>query len=288
MEIKWALESIKLGESNGYQNSTALSVGLGISQQALSHIEEDWWLVRELLLFNTDDWAEDWVVDVWQVCLSWSLSDSSEFVVDGSVTQANPSLVCTKIWYWNTSQMGANGWADQNLGVTSVGKSGDRLFIQLGGQWKGVGIFNFSEGKSSNEDDLTVPSSLEAFTWWELRDIEFLVGVSNVSGSGDHLVIDNSDNGLDSNNVSWKDESLHHVHLSSLDFIVSVFFVPESILIKPVIGLGLGIKRISEVGWSWRSDPVSWSLGTEKVVNKLFVLSLIVLLNDTEVSWLGS
>jgi hypothetical protein len=72
----------------------------------------------------------------------------------------------------------------------------------LGGQWKGVGIFNFSEGKSSNEDDLTVPSSLEAFTWWELRDIEFLVGVSNISGSSDHLVINDGDDGLDSNNVS--------------------------------------------------------------------------------------
>ena len=75
-----------MGVSNDYQKSTAMTDKLGISQLELSHIEEDGWLIWELLFLNADDWAEHRVVDVSQVCLIWSLSDSSEFVVDGSVT----------------------------------------------------------------------------------------------------------------------------------------------------------------------------------------------------------
>jgi outer membrane cobalamin receptor len=61
------------------------------------------------LLLDTDDWSEHGVVDVWQVSLSWSLSDSTEFIVDGSMAQANPSLVSSEIWNWNATQMSANG-----------------------------------------------------------------------------------------------------------------------------------------------------------------------------------
>lgn len=79
--------------------------------QRRSDIEEDGWLVRELLLLNAHNWAIDGVVDVWQVSLSWSLSDSTELVVDGSVTKANPSLVGTEIWHWDATQMSANSRA---------------------------------------------------------------------------------------------------------------------------------------------------------------------------------
>ena len=166
-----------------------------------SDIEEDGRLVRELLLLNAHNWAVDGVVDVWQVSLSWSLSDSTELVVDGSVTKANPSLVGTEIWHWDATQMSANGRAHQDLGVTGVGKSSDGLFIQKGGVWKTVGVLDLSHGKSSNEDDLTVPGGLKNFSWWELRDVHFLVGVSDVSSSGDHLVVDDGNDGLDTNNV---------------------------------------------------------------------------------------
>ena len=180
--------------------------------------------------------------------------------------------------------MGANGGADENLGVTGVGKGGHGLLIQKGGVWKSVGLLNLGHGESSDEDDFSVPSGLEDLTWWKLRDIELLVGVSDVSGSSDHLVVDDTDDGLDTNDVGREDEALEHVDLSSLDLIVSILLVPKSVLIEPVIGLGLGVDWITEVGWSGRGNPVSWSLGTEEVVDKLFVLSLIVLLNDSEAS----
>jgi hypothetical protein len=253
-----------------------------------SHIEEDGWLVGELLLLNAHNCSEDGVIDEWQVGLSWSLSDSSELIVDGSMAQANPSLVSSKIWNWDASQMGANGGAHQNLGVSGVGESGNRLFIQLGSEWEGIGILDLGHGKSSNEDDLTVPSSLEDLSWRKLGDVELLVGVSDVSCPGDHLVVDDGDDGLDTNHVWGNDKSLEHVDLSSLDLIVSVFLVPDSVLIEPVISFGLGVEGVSEVGWSWRGNPVSWSFGTQKVVNKLLVLSIVVFLHDTEASWLSA
>jgi len=224
-----------------------------------SDIKEDGWLIRELLLLNAHDWAVHRVVDVWQVSLSWSLSDSSELVVYGSVTKANPSLVGSKIWHWDATQMSANGRAYQHLGVTGIGKSSDGLFIQKGGVWKSVGILDLSHGKSSNEDDLTIPGSLKNLSWWELRDIELLVGVSDVSSSSDHLVVDDGNDGLDTNDVRGEDESLEHVDLSSLDLIVSVFLVPESVLVEPVISLGLGVKWVSKVGWSGGDKNYSYS-----------------------------
>ena len=81
---------------------------------------------------------------------------------------------------------------------------------------------------------------------------------------------------------------MEHVDLSSLDLIVSILLVPESVLIEPVISLGLGIEGVSKVGWSGGGNPVSWSLGTEEVVNKLLVLSIVVFLNDSETSGLSA
>ena len=178
------------------------------------------------------------------------MSDSTEFIVDGSVAQANPSHVRSEIWYWNATQMRANGRANQDLRVTSVRQSGNGLFIQLGGERKSVGIFDFSKSKSSNEDNLTVPGGLEDLTRWEFRDIKFFIGISDVSSVSDHLTVDNGDDGLDTNDVSGEDETLHHVHLGSLDFVVSVLLVPESVLIEPVVNFSLGVKWVSEVGWS--------------------------------------
>ena len=76
--------------------------------------------------------------------------------------------------------------------------------------------------------------------------------------------------------------------MGSLDLVVSVLFVPESVFIKPVIYFGFGIKWISKVRWSRGSYPVGWSLCAKKVVNKLLVLSLIVLLDNTKASRLSA
>ena len=75
----------------------------------LSYVVGARWLVGELLLLDTDERTVDGVVNVWQVVQGWSLSDSSELVIDGSVAEAHPSLVGSEIWHWDATQVSANG-----------------------------------------------------------------------------------------------------------------------------------------------------------------------------------
>lgn len=70
---------------------------------------------------------------------------------------------------------------------------------------------------------------MEDFTRRKLRDIELLVRISDVSGTSVHLLIEDSDNSLNSEDVRAENESLKHVDLSSLNFIVLALFVPQSI-----------------------------------------------------------
>lgn len=254
----------------------------------LSDIEVDWWLVREDLFLNADNWAVHRVVNVWQVCLSWSLSDSTEFIINRSVTQANPSLVCSEIWYWNTSQVSANSWAHKNARVSCIWKSNNWLFIEKSGIWESISFPDLRDSKSSNKDELSIPSSLKNLTRWQLRDVELLVWVSDISSSCNHLVVDNSNDCLDSKNVWGKHESLKHIDLSSLDLIISILLVPESVLIEPVIGLSFSVKWIAEIWRSWWSNPISWSLSAKEIIDKFFILSLIVLLNNSEISGRGN
>lgn len=104
--------------------------------------------------------------------------------------------------------MCANGWAHQDLGVTGVRKSGDGVFIELSWLWQGLGVLDFGERESSDENEFTIPRSLQDLTWWEFRDIDLLVGVSDVSGVGDHLCVDDGEDGFDTNGVARENESL--------------------------------------------------------------------------------
>lgn len=83
------------------------------------------------------------IVNEWEIGSSWSLSDSTEFIVDGSVTEADPTLVGSEIWHWNTSQMGANGRAAKHGRVTGLRDGSLRLLIELGGGWEGIGLIDF-------------------------------------------------------------------------------------------------------------------------------------------------
>ena len=56
------------------------------------------------------------------------------------------------------------------------------------------------------------------------------------------------------------------------------------VLIEPVISLGLGIKRVSEVAGAGRSDPVHGTIIELEIVDQFFVAALVVLLHNAEVS----
>lgn len=56
------------------------------------------------------------------------------------------------------------------------------------------------------------------------------------------------------------------------------------VLVKPVISLGLHIEWVSEVRWTGGSNPESVSVLEGESVDQLLVLSLVVVLHDSEVS----
>lgn len=226
----------------------------------------------------------DRVVDVWQVGLSWTLSDSSELVVHGAVAKAHPSLVGTKIWHWDATQVSANGGAHKYAGVTGIGQTSLGDLIELSSKWQSVCLLNLRDRKTSDEDNFTVPSSLQDLTWWQLRDVQLLVRISNISISGDHLIVNDAKNTLDTEAVEGKNEALEHVELGSLDLVSSVFLIPNSVFIEPVIWLGLGIEWVTKVGWPGGSNPVHWLVSAKNVVDELLALSISVILQNSEVS----
>lgn len=184
--------------------------------------------------------------------------------------------------------MSANGGADKNLRVTTVRQVGWwRLLIKSSGLWESVSLSDLGLGESSDEDGLTIPRSLEHFTWWQLRDIKLLVRVSDISSSSVHLTVDDHEDGLKTKDISGKDETLEHIDLGTLNLVVLVLLIPQSVLIEPVVSLGLGIEWITEVGRSRAGDPVGWPVGAKLSINELLRLSLVVLLQNTEVSSLS-
>lgn len=56
------------------------------------------------------------------------------------------------------------------------------------------------------------------------------------------------------------------------------------VLIEPVVDLGLGVNGVTEVGGSGGGDPELLLVSAEEVVDQLLVLSLVVLLDDAELS----
>ena len=125
---------------------------------------------------------------------------------------------------------------------------------------------------------------MEDLTRRQFRNIEFFVSITDISVTSDHLVVDDCDQSLDTEDVVAKDEALNHVHLSTTDLIVTVLFIPDTILIEPIVGFGLLIERIAEVGRARGGYPVHRPVGQSKIVNQLLVPALIVLLHDAEVA----
>jgi len=61
------------------------------------------------------------------------------------------------------------------------------------------------------------------------------------------------------------------------------------VLVEPVVGLGLGVERVAEVGGAGGGHPVHGAVVKLEVVDELLVTALVVLLHDAEVSgWRGS
>jgi len=51
-------------------------------------------------------------------------------------------------------------------------------------------------------------------------------------------------------------KAMNHVELRSLDLIVAVSLVPQSVLVEPVVWFGLSVEGIAEVRGTRTCDPV--------------------------------
>ena len=207
---------------------TSLQCAFYNSQPVHSHVQVDLGLVGVLHLLNAKDSLEDRVVDVGKVSLGGALSDSTELVIDGTVAKAHPALVGTNVRSRNATQVSANGGSDIDLGVTAVIQLGERDLIESSGLGKSIRLRNLGLGESSDEDELTVPGGLHDFTGRKFTNIDFLVGISDVTSSSDHLVVDDGDEGLHAEDVVSENEALDHVHLGAANLPVTVLFVPHS------------------------------------------------------------
>ena len=88
--------------------------------EKLSNIEEDRGFIGELLLLDAEGGSVSLVVNVRQVTGGGSLTDTAEFIVDRSVTKANPALVSTQVWDWDATEMGADSGDGHDGGVAGI------------------------------------------------------------------------------------------------------------------------------------------------------------------------
>ena len=166
-----------------------------------SDVKPDRGLIGEFLFLDAESSSVSLIVNVRQVTGSGSLTDTAEFIIYRSVTKANPALVSTQIWDRDATEMGADSGDGDERRVSSIRDLELGFFIELGSFGKSPSLSNLRNGKSSNENELSVPRSLDNLTGREITDINFLVGVTDVSVLGEHLSVNGSEDGLNSEDV---------------------------------------------------------------------------------------
>lgn len=141
------------------------------------------WFSWEFHFFNANkgSFFIDGVVDGWEIFHGWSLSDSGIFIIHTSVANTDVSVVGTKIWNRDTSQVSADGRGDDYERFSSLVQNSGGVLIKSGGIWESIFLLNLFLGKSSNEDWDTVPDDLHDFGGWEFSNINFHIGISIVS-----------------------------------------------------------------------------------------------------------
>lgn len=145
--------------------------------------------------------------------------------------------------------MSAHCRADKNGGVSCRGKT-DLTHLIKKGRTRILVLFlvDFLSSQSSNEDWCSVPNNLKDFSWRNLRDLDFEIGVTIVTGPS--VKSSNDCNCVKAAEVgkSCIVDGAEHVDLGSTD--VSLMFVVDPVLIEPVIDVGFEIDVISEVAGS--------------------------------------
>ena len=134
--------------------------------------------------------------------------------------------------------------------------------------------------ESPDEDGSSVPDDLKDLAWWDFRDINFKVGVSVVPSPS----IEPSNEGycIEPTKIGEASvvECTKHIYLGSPD--VSFMLVVDSVLVEPIIDVGLEIDVISKVSGPGGGDEETMLIGYGVVVVEILGGPLVVLRDQSE------
>ena len=108
--------------------------------------------------------AVDGVVHHGEVLERRSLSNSSELVVDGAVTDAHVPVVRPEVGDGDATEMGAHGGVDCHKVLSHSGDVSSARLIKKGASWVGLFLLYLLRGQSPDEGRDSVPGDLDYLT----------------------------------------------------------------------------------------------------------------------------
>lgn len=93
------------------------------------------------------------------------MADSSEFIENRTVANANPTSVGAHVRNWDATQVSADSTADQDIGVVVWKETDGGLLVWQLGRVNCISLCLLFFGEPSDEDWSSVPNHLENFTY---------------------------------------------------------------------------------------------------------------------------
>ena len=164
------------------------------------------------------------------------------------MTNAHPTIISSQVGNWDTPQMGTDSWANQHLGITCGTQNNFFSFVQNSFCWIFVVfLVHFMGSKSSYKYWSSIPYNLQNLSRRKFWYLYLHISISIISSPS--VESSNESNSIKSCKVDQTciDSSIQNIDLSSTN--ISLMFVIDSVLIKPVIDCWDKINVISEVSW---------------------------------------
>lgn len=181
------------------------------------------------------------------------------------MANAHPSVVGSQVGNGDATQVSANSRTHQHVSVACRVEADLADWVKEGGS--GVFVFLlviFGLGESSDENGGSVPDNLEDLSGRDFGDIDLKIGIPIVPGPA----VEPSDGGdcIEPAKVGEGgiEEGTEHIDLSSPD--VGLVFIVNSVLVEPVIDVGLEIDVVSEVARPGGADEEAVLVGDGVVI----------------------
>jgi hypothetical protein len=198
------------------------------------------------------------------------------------VADADPAIIGSEVGDGDAAEMGTDGRAHQDLGVSGVVEADLADLVEKGGA--GVLVLLLVDllvGEPADEDGCAVPDDLEDLSGRNCGDINLKIGVPVVAGpaveSPDHS------HRVQPTEVGHRGviDCAQHIDLGAPD--VGLVLVMDSVLIEPVVDVSLEVDVVSEVAGAGRGHEETVLVRDRVVYVQLLVGPLVVLGDQSEV-----